>query len=220
VSKIGYAVMSCRRNCLQAMQPCHITDARCSIRCTHNRIRCNMNLHVHLLLLLLPQGTCRSDVNDGIISRPRLLARDPSLFSLLQYIFSPSVVRMRYRSVCPACSTKWTPEAQVPLLEPAPPVSGAAGSSKRSAVRMLHEDTATPCIARALHAVTISCVMATNDVTVVWGLADSMAVMCRCRHPRSNCHWRAALATPATGGQCPTLHLTATTWNRTAGHGP
>jgi hypothetical protein len=66
-------------------------------------------------------------VNDGIISRPRLLARDPTLFSLLQYIFTPSVVRMRYRSVCPACSTKWTPEAQVSLLEPAPPVSGAAG---------------------------------------------------------------------------------------------
>jgi hypothetical protein len=77
-----------------------------------------------LLLLLLLQGTCRSDVNDGIISRPRLLARDPTLFSLLQYIYTPSVVRMRYRAICPACSSKWTPEAAVPLLEPAPAVSG------------------------------------------------------------------------------------------------
>ncbi|WIA21189.1 hypothetical protein OEZ85_000438 [Tetradesmus obliquus] len=67
------------------------------------------------------QGTCRSDVNDGIISRPRLLARDPTLFSLMQYIFTPSVARMRYRSLCPACSTKWSPEAAVPLLEPGPP---------------------------------------------------------------------------------------------------
>jgi hypothetical protein len=63
------------------------------------------------------QGTARNDVNDGIISRPRLLARDPSLFSLLQYIFSPSVVRFRYRAACPNCSSKWPPAANVLLLE-------------------------------------------------------------------------------------------------------
>ncbi|KAF6251030.1 hypothetical protein COO60DRAFT_692198 [Scenedesmus sp. NREL 46B-D3] len=68
------------------------------------------------------QGTCRSDVNDGIVSRPRLLARDPTLFALLQYVFTPAVARMKYRSVCPNCRTKWAPEAQVALLEPGPPV--------------------------------------------------------------------------------------------------
>uniref|UniRef100_A0A383VUG7 ShKT domain-containing protein n=1 Tax=Tetradesmus obliquus TaxID=3088 RepID=A0A383VUG7_TETOB len=67
------------------------------------------------------QGIGRGDVNDGIIDRPRLLARDPTLFSLMQYMFTPSVARMRYRSVCSNCN-KWKIVAELPLLESTPPV--------------------------------------------------------------------------------------------------
>jgi hypothetical protein len=85
-------------------------------------------LQVVLLVLLLQllQASSYFDaaVNDGIISRPRLLARDPTLFSLLRYIYTPSVVQLEYRSVCPACRTKWAPDAHVPFLEQRTPVSG------------------------------------------------------------------------------------------------
>jgi hypothetical protein len=46
------------------------------------------------------------------------------------------VVRMRYRSICPACGSKWTPEAQVPLIEPGPPVSGLHSSMHGSIPRV------------------------------------------------------------------------------------
>jgi hypothetical protein len=91
-----------------------------------------------------PQGTSRSDVNDGIISRPRLLARDPTLFSLLQYIFTPSVARMRYRSICLACLLYWTPEALVPLLEPSPPVSAVPGLLPCATAGVLPEAAVLP----------------------------------------------------------------------------
>jgi hypothetical protein len=76
-----------------------------------------------LLLLLLLQATTRSDLNDGIIDRPRLFARDPTLFNLFQNIFTPSVKRFDYKSVCLNCTSKWWPAATVPLINTAPAVS-------------------------------------------------------------------------------------------------
>jgi hypothetical protein len=76
-----------------------------------------------LLLLLLLQATTRSDENDGIIDRPRLFARDPTLFNLFHNIFTPSVKRFDYRSVCLNCTSKWRPAATVPLNNTAPAVS-------------------------------------------------------------------------------------------------
>ncbi|WIA41482.1 hypothetical protein OEZ86_008858 [Tetradesmus obliquus] len=67
------------------------------------------------------QGTCRDDVNDGIISRPRLLVRDPTLFSLFSFIFTADVQRFSYRSLCPNCNSNFRAEADVRLPQQAAP---------------------------------------------------------------------------------------------------
>jgi hypothetical protein len=76
-----------------------------------------------VLLLLLLKAISRGDVNDGVIDRPRLFAKDPTLFSLFQNIFTPSVERFRYTSICLNCVSKWAASAAVPLVEGASSVS-------------------------------------------------------------------------------------------------
>jgi hypothetical protein len=78
---------------------------------------------VLLLLLLQAAGYCDAETNDGIISRPRLLVRDPTLFSLLRFIYTPSVVQINFRSICLNCNKTFLPDAEVMLLEQRKPVS-------------------------------------------------------------------------------------------------
>jgi hypothetical protein len=62
---------------------------------------------------------------DGIISRPRLLAKDPTLFNLLLNIFTASVKRFNFRDVCPNCNSKWAAAQDVQFVERGAPVSYA-----------------------------------------------------------------------------------------------